>query len=93
MFSIVCASRSSDADYEEQQTEGSVRWEVERQTQTQTPAPPVTHRDAHMLPEPHDRFHLLLKGFRLEGNIYIDKGTHMGSVALHQLLEVLSTSP
>lgn len=32
-----------------------------------------------------------LKGFRLEGNIYIDKGMCKGSVALHWLLEVLGT--
>lgn len=65
-------------------SEGSVRWEVEKERHT-TPYPrlPVTHRAAHMLPEHHDRFHLLLKGFRLGGNIYIDKGMHMGSVALH----------
>lgn len=56
----------------------------EKETHTNPyPHPPVTHRAAHMLPEHHDRFHLPLKGFRLEGNIYIDKGTHMGSVALH----------
>lgn len=55
----------------------------QRERETHKYIPTATHRAAHILPETPWEISLATKGFRLEGNIYIDKGTHLGSVALH----------